>query len=78
MLGFLKDPTAPLDTRCLSALTPVAFSWPAEYPVALFGTSDMWENPIASESDDDNLAAPEPAPNWEAVLRNLRRLPLGR
>ena len=76
MLGFLKDPTAPLDTRCLSALTPVAFSWPAVYPEALFGTSDMWENPIASESDDDNLAAPEPAPNWEAVLRNLRRLPL--
>jgi len=37
----------------------------------------MWENPIASESDDDNLAAPAPAPNWEAVLRNLRRSPLG-
>src|SRR5678815_5984784 len=27
MLGFLNAPTAPLDTRCLAALTPVAFSW---------------------------------------------------
>jgi len=77
MLGFLHDPTAPLDARCLATLDPVAFSWPYGYPEELLGTSDMWENPIAGPSDDDNLAAPA-APDWPAILRNLRRLPLGR
>src|SRR5207244_3130757 len=75
MLGFLRDPTAPLDTRCLAALAPVAFSCPDWYPQQLLGNSDRGENPIASPSDDDNLAAPA-APDWPAVLRNLRRLPL--
>jgi pimeloyl-ACP methyl ester carboxylesterase len=76
MLGFLNNPTAPLDTRCLAELDPVAFSWPDGYPQAFLGTSDMWENPIANQYDDD-LAAPAPAPDWPVVLRNLRRSPLG-
>lgn len=41
--AFLHDPTAELDTSCLSGVAPLDFSVPADLSSAFFGTADVWE-----------------------------------
>ncbi|MEL6179525.1 MAG: alpha/beta fold hydrolase [Myxococcota bacterium] len=43
-LGFLADPTQPLDLSCLDQLAPVTFDDPRGYSTAFFGTDNLWEN----------------------------------
>lgn len=45
MLGFLADPTAPIDTTCLADLAPVTFTQDPAVAELLFGVPDLWENP---------------------------------
>lgn len=44
MMGFLENPTAPLDTSCLSMVRPIDFTLPSlDNNRALFGRDDAWE-----------------------------------
>ncbi|HSO00685.1 MAG TPA: alpha/beta fold hydrolase, partial [Candidatus Nanopelagicales bacterium] len=44
-LGFLRDPTAPLDTSCVDELAPIPFAGTPELAERVLGTSDLWESP---------------------------------
>jgi pimeloyl-ACP methyl ester carboxylesterase len=44
ILGFLGDPTAAPDTRCMAHLKPLDFHGSTELAQAAFGTADLWEN----------------------------------
>jgi pimeloyl-ACP methyl ester carboxylesterase len=75
MLAFLANPNAPPALFCQSAVLPLGFAWDPELLVALFGTTDAWENPITSaagRAPSRAAAAPE-RPDWDAVIAEIRR-----
>jgi pimeloyl-ACP methyl ester carboxylesterase len=44
MMGFIENPTAPLDTSCLQMVVPIDFTLPSlNNNRALFGRDDAWE-----------------------------------
>ncbi|WP_044241069.1 alpha/beta fold hydrolase [Chondromyces apiculatus] len=52
-LGFLKDPTAPVDASCTRSLSPISFGGSQGLAKTIFGTADLWDN---EESAGDSTA----------------------
>ncbi|MBI5535801.1 MAG: alpha/beta fold hydrolase [Deltaproteobacteria bacterium] len=57
LLAFAKDPKAPLDTSCVSQVLPINFKGTAALAQAMFGTSDFWDDPPASDAGTTAYAA---------------------